>query len=67
MKIMNETRKNNPIGPNLEKTTVPWRSGDDIRIKDPKTPSGDKLTDDKKLKASIKPEKERPNLSSWFM
>lgn len=43
-------KKNNPIDPKLEKVSVPQRNGDDFEIKNPKTPAGDKLTEDKTVK-----------------
>ena len=56
-------KKNNPIDPNLEKILIPQRSGDDIEIKNPKTPSCNKLTEDKKQEAhaDTRPEVKRPN------
>lgn len=45
---MQETKRNNPIDPNMEKVLVPQRSGDDHEISDPNTPVGTKLDEDKK-------------------
>ncbi|KKP92747.1 MAG: hypothetical protein UR98_C0018G0001 [Parcubacteria group bacterium GW2011_GWA1_36_12] len=63
MRAMQETRKNNPIDPNLEKKLVPQRGGDDHQTRNPNSPAGDKLTEDKNRKSytDSKPERQKPN------